>query len=116
MAPYLGNGKSTRTSSMAGLLVAAAILYLARDVLVPFALAILLAFLPAPAVRRLERWRLGRVLSTSIVVIFGFSLIGAVGYVAGVQAVSPAAKLPEYRANIAAKIRDIKQPGDGKLA
>jgi predicted PurR-regulated permease PerM len=116
MAPYLGNGKSTRTSSIAALLIVAAILYLARDVLVPFALAILIAFLLAPAVRRLERWKLGRVLSSFIVVVFGFSLIGAVGYLAGLQAVSLAAKLPEYRANITEKIRDLKRPGDGKIA
>jgi hypothetical protein len=44
---------TTRTSSLAGLLVAAAVLYLARDVLIPLALAILLSFLLAPVVRRL---------------------------------------------------------------
>ena len=98
------------------LLIAAAVLYLARDVLVPFALAILLAFLLAPAVRRFERWKLGRVVSTLIVVALGFSLIGAISYVAGLQAVSLAAKLPEYRANITAKIREIQRPGTGKLA
>ena len=103
-------------ASAIGLLIAAAVLYLARDVLVPFALAILLAFLLAPAARRLERWKLGRVLSTVIVVAFGFSLIGAVGYVAGTQAVALAAKLPEYRKNITAKIRDLKKPGEGKIA
>jgi len=92
------------------------VLYLARDVLIPFALAILLAFLLAPASRRLERWKLGRVLSTLIVVALGFSLIGAVGYIAGTQAVSLAAKLPEYRKNISAKIRDLKKPGEGKIA
>jgi len=103
-------------ASAIGLLIAAGVLYLARDVLIPFALAILLAFLLAPAARRLERWKLGRVLSTVIVVVFGFSLIGAVGYVAGTQAVSLAAKLPEYRKNIGAKIRDLKTPGEGKIA
>ena len=103
-------------ASAIGLLIAAGVLYLARDVLIPFALAILLAFLLAPASRRLERWKLGRVLSTLIVVAFGFSLIGAVAYVAGTQAVSLAAKLPEYRKNIGAKIRDLKQPGEGKIA
>ena len=87
-----------RSRSIVALLAAAAILYLARDVLIPLALAILLAFLLAPAVRRLGRWKLGRILSTLIVVVFGFSLIGAIGWVAGVQAVSLAAKLPEYRA------------------
>lgn len=97
-------------------LIAAAVLYLARDVLVPFALAILLSFLLAPAVRGLERWKLGRVVSTLIVVLLGFSLIGAIGYVAGLQAVSLTAKLPEYRANITAKIREIQRPGKGKLA
>src|SRR6185503_5203231 len=85
-------------------------------VLIPFALAILLAFLLAPAARRLERFKLGRVLSTVIVVAFGFSLIGAVGYVAGTQAVSLAAKLPEYRKNIGAKIEDLKKPGEGRIA
>ena len=103
-------------ASAIGLLIAAGVLYLARDVLIPFALAILLAFLLAPAARRLERWKLGRVLSTVIVVAFGGSLIGAVGYVAGTQAVSLAAKLPEYRKNIGAKIRDLKKPGEGKIA
>ena len=103
-------------ASAIGLLIAAGVLYLARDVLIPFALAILLAFLLAPAARRLERWKLGRVLSTVVVVALGFSLIGAVGYVAGTQAVSLAAKLPEYRKNITAKIRDLKTPGEGKIA
>jgi predicted PurR-regulated permease PerM len=103
-------------ASAIGLLIAAAVLYFARDVLIPFALAILLAFLLAPAARRLERWKLGRALSTLIVVAFGFSLIGAVAYVAGTQAVSLAAKLPEYRKNVTAKIQDLKKPGEGKIA
>src|SRR6476659_8664677 len=103
-------------ASAIGLLIAVAVLYLARDVLIPFALAILLAFLLAPAARRLECWKLGRVLSTGIVVSFGCSVIGAVGYIAVTQAVSLAAQRPEYRKNISAKIRDLKQPGQGKIA
>jgi predicted PurR-regulated permease PerM len=105
-----------RTRSLVALLVAAAILYLARDVLIPLALAILLAFLLAPAVRAFERLKLGRVASTLIVVILGFSLIGAVAWVAGSQAVTLVGNLPEYRANVAAKIRDLRRPGEGKIA
>jgi predicted PurR-regulated permease PerM len=105
-----------RTRSLVALLVAAAILYLARDVLIPFALAILLAFLLAPAVRLLERWKLGRILSTVAVVLLGFSLIGTIGWVAGSEAVSLVANLPEYRANIGAKMRAIREPGTGKIA
>jgi predicted PurR-regulated permease PerM len=105
-----------RAASLVALLVATAVLYLAREVLIPFALAILLSFLLAPAVRRLERWKLGRVLSTALVVVLGFSLIGAVAWVAGRQAVSLAANLPEYRANVTEKIRWLREPGTGELS
>ena len=105
-----------RVSSLVALLVVAAVLYFALEVLIPFALAILLSFLAAPAVRGLERWKLGRVLSTFIVVVLGFSLIGAVGWVAGHQTVSLAANLPEYRANIVEKIRYLKSPSEGRLS
>ena len=105
-----------KASSAIGLLIAAVVLYLAREVLIPFALAGLLAFLLAPAVRRLERWKLGRVLSTCLVVVFGFTIIGGIAAVAGTQAVSLAAKLPEYRKNVTAKIRELRKPGEGKIA
>jgi predicted PurR-regulated permease PerM len=106
---------TSKTSSLAGLLVAAAILYLARDVLIPLALAILAAFLLAPVVRLLESWRLGRIASTFIAVAIGFSLIGAIGWIAGRQAISLAAKLPEYRENIRQKIRAVKAPPEGEI-
>ena len=103
-------------SSLVALLLAAAVLYFAREVLIPFALAILLAFLLAPAVRRLERWKLGRALSTGVVVLLGFSLIGGVGWVAGHQALSLAENLPEYRANIVEKMRYIRNPSEGRIS
>ena len=105
-----------RGASLVALLVVAGVLYLAREVLIPFALAILLAFLLAPAVRGLERWKLGRVLSTLIVVVLGFSLIGAVGWVAGNQTLALAENLPQYRANIIEKIRYLKTPSEGRLS
>jgi predicted PurR-regulated permease PerM len=106
---------TSRTSSLAGLLVAAAVLYLARDVLIPLALAILLSFLLAPVVRRLEHWRLGRIPSTFIAVVIGFSLIGGVGWIAAGQALSLAAKLPEYRENITEKIRAVRAPQESTI-
>jgi len=99
---------ASRPSALAGLLAAAAILYLAREVLIPLALAMLAAFLLAPLVRQLERLRLGRVASTFIAVVLGFSIIAGVGWVAARQALSLAAKLPEYRENIRAKIRAVR--------
>lgn len=106
---------TSKTSSLFGLLIAAAILYLAREVLIPLALAILLSFLLAPVVRRLEHWRLGRVFSTLIAVTIAFAAIAGIGAVATNQALSLAAKLPEYRANISKKIRAVREPSDGSL-
>jgi predicted PurR-regulated permease PerM/methylmalonyl-CoA mutase cobalamin-binding subunit len=104
-----------KASAIAAVALTVAVLYFARDLLIPLALAILLSFLLVPAVSRLERWRLGRVPATALVVILVFSFIGAIGWIAAHEAVSLAAKLPEYRENIVAKIRAVRAPSDGKL-
>src|SRR5205085_385578 len=99
-----------RRSSFIALVIVTAVLYLAGDVLVPLAVAILLSFLLAPAVRRLERWKFGRVASTLSVASLAFGVILAVSAIAAMQAVSLAAKLPEYRQNIVKKIHALRHP------
>jgi len=84
-------------------------------VLIPLALAILFSFVLAPGVRLLERWRLGRIASTFLMVIAGCAILGSIGWVAANQAVSLAAKLPEYRQNINDKIRALRAPSKGDL-
>ena len=110
MSPDLASGASPRRSSVIALLIAAGVLYLAKEVLIPLAMAILLAFLLAPAVRWFERLKLGRLASTLIVVFVGFAVIFAIGAIAATQAVSLAARLPEYRHNIVTKIRALREP------
>ena len=102
-----------RASSLFAVVVVVAVLYLAADVLIPLALAILFAFLLAPAVRRLERWKLGRLPATTVVVLAAMGLVGAIGWVASNQAIALAADLPQYRANIAAKLALLRDPGAG---
>jgi len=104
-----------RAPAKLALVIVVAVLYLAREVLLPLALAILFSFVLAPGVRFLERWRLGRIASTLVTVIAGCSILGAVGWVAANQAVSLAAKLPEYRHNITEKIRALRAPSKGDL-
>ena len=101
-------------SSLIALLAVTAALYFAKAVLIPLALAILFSFLLAPAVRRLERW-LPRIVATLAVAMLVFSLLGAIFVIAGKQAVSLAAKLPEYRGNIVNKIQAVRQPQEGDL-
>jgi predicted PurR-regulated permease PerM len=80
------------------------ILYVGRDILVPLALSVLLAFLLAPAVRRFERFGLHRSVATSLVAAMALAVVTAVLWVCATQVVSLAASLPEYRQNIRAKI------------
>ena len=110
MSAYISSGTRPRRSAVIALLVAAGVLWLAKEVLIPVALAILLSFVLAPAVKRLEQWKLGRVASTLIVALLGFGVIFAVFGVAATQAVSLGAKLPEYRHNIVEKIHALRHP------
>ena len=110
MSAYISSGTRPRRSSVIALLIAAAALYLAKEVLIPVAMAILLSFLLAPAVRRLEALKLGRVVSTLIVALLGFGVIFAVAGIAATQAISLGARLPEYRHNIVQKIHKLRHP------
>jgi predicted PurR-regulated permease PerM/methylmalonyl-CoA mutase cobalamin-binding subunit len=110
VSAYISSGTRPKRSSLIALLIAAGVLYLAKEVLVPLAVAILLAFLLAPAVRRLEQWKLGRVPSTAIVALLGFGILFGVASIAVSQAISLATKLPEYRQNIVEKINALRHP------
>jgi predicted PurR-regulated permease PerM len=110
VSAYISSGTRPKRSAIIALLVAAAVLYLAKEVLIPVAVAILLSFLLAPAVRRLEQWKLGRVPSTLIVALLGFGAIFGIAGVAGSQAISLGAQLPEYRHNIVQKIHALRHP------
>lgn len=92
-----------------------AALYFAQDFFLPLALAVLISFLLAPLIRRLERWRLGRVPSVIVAVSLAFSVIGGVGYVVAGQIIDLANELPQYEANLHAKIVSLKTSGDSPL-
>jgi predicted PurR-regulated permease PerM len=94
-------------------------LYWGQSVLIPVALALLLAFLLGPPVRALQRTGLGRtragqVVSVVLVVALVFSLLGGIGYVIAQQIVALTQELPKYRGNLKQKIADLR--GVGKPA
>lgn len=93
-----------------------AVLSIAREVLIPLALALLLSFLLAPISDRLEHWKLGRFVSVMIVAVLSFALIGAIGSVVAVQMIELAEKVPLYQDNISQKIQALRAPGDGPFS
>ena len=92
-------------------------LYFARPVLVPLALAALLSLMLAPAVRWLNQHRLGRAPAVALTVLVAFGVILGLLAAVGEEAVGLIKQLPEYEANIAAKIRSLTGtvPGAGIL-
>jgi predicted PurR-regulated permease PerM len=102
--------RSTELSRVGPFLVLAVtvlILYFARELLIPFAFALTLSFLLAPAVSRLELRRVPRVLAVAITGILAFTIICGVGYVVARQLLNVARSLPEYRLNIQKKLASV---------
>ena len=87
--------------------VVVGVLYLASPLLVPLALATLLAFVLAPAAAILERARLGKTASVLLVVVLALAVIGGLGTVVGEQAASLAGSLPTYRTTIEGKLKSL---------
>lgn len=102
-------------SKSAALLVFALIvaaLYLAADILIPIALAVLLTFVLSPIVSRLERWRTGRIPSVLMVVAMVFAGIVGFGAVVGSQLGNLADNLPTYQHNLQAKIHSLRSTAE----
>ena len=97
------------------LTVTVLILYFARELLVPFAFALTLAFDSAPAISRLEARRLPRVVAVAITGVLAFTIICSVGYVVARQLLNVARSLPAYRLSIQKKIATVHSSGEESL-
>jgi predicted PurR-regulated permease PerM/methanogenic corrinoid protein MtbC1 len=84
-------------------------LYLAKTVILPLALALLLSFVLAPVVTGLERMRMPRILAVPVVVLATGAILGAFGWTVFVQLVEVTDALPAYTTNIQEKIQDFQQ-------
>ena len=83
-------------------------LYFGREVFVPIALAILLGFVLAPAVRLLQNWHIPRVIAVISVVLLAFLLISAIGGVIATQINQLAGDLPRYQFTMREKIKSLR--------
>ncbi|MFL6447098.1 MAG: AI-2E family transporter [Bryobacteraceae bacterium] len=91
--------------------VAVSALYLGRDVLIPFALALLFSFLLTPPVTWLEKLHLGRIPSVLVVFLAAFSAFGAVSWLGLTQLAEIVGNLPVYQTNINRKLIALQKPG-----
>ncbi len=87
-----------------GVVAVLAILHVGRDILMPFALAVLVSFALAGPVTRLERWGLSRGPAVGAVMVLVLALVGAVGWVVVQQMQYVIEQLPDHRAAIRDKV------------
>jgi len=84
-----------------------ALLYFARDVLVPITLAFILSLLIAPLVRALRRIGLGQTLSVLAAVTVLALTFGAVAGVIGLQLVHMSGSVPKYERTLERKLETL---------
>jgi predicted PurR-regulated permease PerM len=97
-------------------LVTIAILYLAKTVVVPLALAVLFSFLLSPLVALLERIHLPRVVAILLVILAAGSLVGSTGWSVFKQLVDVTDHMADYTYNINRKVETLNRTRSTSLS
>ncbi|MGK7866490.1 AI-2E family transporter [Falsiroseomonas sp. E2-1-a20] len=92
-------------------LVVVAVLYFARELLVPLALAVLLSFVLAPIARALRRIGIPRVVGVLAAVLAAVAVIGMLGLVMGRQLSELATDIPIYQWELNRKLASVNASG-----
>src|SRR5262245_37602610 len=104
--PAYQRGPSLAT--LPAIVIATVVASLARELLIPIALACFLAFLLHPLVDRLERWGLRRVLSVLVVSVAGLAPVLGLAWVVVTQFLRVVETLPQYEGNIRQRITTLQ--------
>jgi predicted PurR-regulated permease PerM len=100
-------GNDPLTIMAVGVLIVT-VLYFGREIFMPIALAVLLAFALAPLVRVFRNWHLPRVPAVLAAVLLAFTAIGVLAWIMASQVTELAADLPRYQETMRAKIVSLK--------
>jgi predicted PurR-regulated permease PerM len=98
------------------LVLTVAILYLGKSIIIPLALAFLLAFVLTPLVMAVQRWGLPRLPAVLFVVLSALVIFGVVGWGVGTQVTKLADDLPAHAGEVKAKILRLRSSGAGPFS
>src|SRR4249919_2335278 len=110
--PMFSTDSDSRVALLQGLMIGAIVvgtLYIAREVLLPLTLAILLSFVLTPLLLLLRKVKVPRVLAVIIVVTLAFAIIFGLGWMMSQQASQLAGDLPRYQHVLADKIASLRK-------
>ena len=102
------DGVSTSVNVLLLIALICGLLHYGKSVLIPVALAILFAFLLAPAVKALQKLHIPKTLAITMVVLAVFSLMAAFSYLVTRQVTALTAELPKYETNLREKVKNLK--------
>jgi predicted PurR-regulated permease PerM len=94
---------------LGGIVLATATLYWAQKILIPLALAVLLAFVLNPLVAIVQRLGLPRVPSVILIACLSLLILGGSGLGLTLQVKRLAADLPKYKENVVKKIAGLRE-------
>ena len=109
--PLIADNLRNLFASMGVMALVIAGLVLGRDILIPLALATLIAFILSPIVRGLVNWRVPESAAVGFVLSSVLGLVVVMSVVLSAQLLSLAAGLPTYRQNFIDKVRNVKSLG-----
>ncbi len=99
-------GRATRP--ILAIIVATAVFYLGRDILMPLAMASMLAVIFSPVANRLEPF-VGRLVSAALIILAAVVALVAVGYFLTVELTEIAVEVSGYSNNIAVKLSALEK-------
>ncbi len=112
MAVSQANHKFPGMLKYAALIVIGVGLYAGREIFIPVALAVLLCFLLAPVVTRLQKWHLPRVPAVLLVMLLLCGAVVGGGWLIAGQLLQMADKLPQYQQTVHEKLQSLhSKPG-----
>jgi predicted PurR-regulated permease PerM len=100
---------------LASVILVVAALYWAQKILIPIALAVLLAFILSPLIVALQRRRVGRITSVLLVVTLAFAILAGAGLIITREMNGLVAELPKHEQNIKNKIAQLRETGKGTI-
>ncbi|MCU0826836.1 MAG: AI-2E family transporter [Tabrizicola sp.] len=100
-------------TTLATVVVVCVILYVAKDLFLPLALGMLVAFVLTPVVTFLRRRGLRDTPAVILTVLGAASLVAAFVLVLAIQLSQIASNLPQYQGNVLGKIDGMLQAGEG---
>ncbi len=106
---------SSRLLTLIAIVVVIVGLYFGRQVLIPLALAVVLAFLLTPVVGWLEKCRFGRVPAVLIVLVLAFVALSSLSWLVAGQLMTIVDQLPTYESTLHRKIQSVRLPDGGRL-